>query len=289
MTTLQELSYLVFESNALERWRAFASDVLGLEAARRADGWVRMRMDDHVQRLLVRPGDREDLVAAGFSVADDRALAQLERALRARGVDTHRGTAAEVAERDVEGLIWFVDPEGLRLEAVHHPAIAPTPPRLPLHPGGFVTGDQGCGHIAISALDLPACEAFYRDVLGFVLSDYIVQDVQGMSIKVAFYHINPRHHTLGIAGVPAPHRLHHFMIQAADLDAVGHALDRVKRAGVPVALGLGKHPNDRMVSFYATTPSGFHVEVGTGGLEIRDERAWQVRTYDALSEWGHGF
>ena len=237
----------------------------------------------------VQQGDREDLFAAGFAVPDDRVLARLEADLRARGIDVQRGTAAELADRGVAGLIWFRDPEGLRIEAVVNPAITRTPPRLPLVPGGFVTGDQGCGHIAISAMDIAAREAFYRDVLGFTPSDYIEQNIHGLPIRVAFFHINPRHHTLGIAGVSAPKRLHHFMVEVVDLDTVGRALDRAKAAGTPIALGLGKHPNDQMVSFYATTPSGFAVEIGMGGLEIRDEQSWQVRTYHALSEWGHGF
>ena len=289
MSALKDLAYLIIESDQLEQWEAFGSQVLGAEVARRADGSVRMRIDQHAQRFVVQPGASEDLFAAGFTVANDRALAGLETDLRGRGIDVQRGTAAELRDRGVAGLIWFRDPEGLRIEAVVDPAISCTPPRLPLVPGGFVTGDQGCGHIAISAMDLAACEAFYRETLGFTLSDHIEQSIQGMPVRVAFFHINPRHHTLGIAGVPAPKRLHHFMVQVTDLDAVGRALDRANAAGTPIALGLGKHPNDQMVSFYATTPSGFAVEIGMGAREIRDEQSWQVRTYDALSEWGHGF
>jgi 2,3-dihydroxybiphenyl 1,2-dioxygenase len=289
MSALKELAYLIVESNHLEEWAAFGSQVLGADVARRADGSVRMRIDDHAQRVVVQPGAREDLFAAGFAVANERALASLEADLRSDGVEVQRGIAAELDDRGVAGLIWFRDPEGLRIEAVVDPAISCTPPRLPLVPGGFVTGDQGCGHIAISAMNLAACEAFYRETLSFTLSDHIEQTIQGMPVRVAFFHINPRHHTLGIAGVPAPKRLHHFMLQVTDLDAVGRALDRAKGTGTPIALGLGKHPNDQMVSFYATTPSGFAVEIGMGALEIRDEDAWQVRTYDALSEWGHGF
>jgi hypothetical protein len=41
-----------------------------------------------------------------------------------------------------------------------------------------------------------------------------------------------------------------------------------------------------MVSFYAQTPSGFHVEYGHGGVEIDDE-VWQVQTYQEASTWGH--
>lgn len=50
---------------------------------------------------------------------------------------------------------------------------------------------------------------------------------------------------------------------------------------------LGMHPNDRMFSFYAKSPSGFTVEYGTGGYLIKDEQAWESATYDSISLWGH--
>lgn len=287
MSLLRELTYLVFESNELERWEAFATDVLGMSAARR-DGSLRLRIDDHLYRFIVRPGASEDLFAAGFSVANREALRALEARLCSHGVAARHGSPSELAEREVEELLCFEDPSGLRLEAVYNPRVSDVPFTSPRMPAGFVTGDRGCGHIAVAAPDLAACEAFYREVLEFRLSDRIVQEILGVPVEVAFFHINARHHTLGLAGVPAPARLHHFMIEVPDLDAVGRALDRVHAAGVPLHMPLGKHPNDKMVSFYSTTPSRFHVEVGTGGLEIRDEDNWQVVTHDRLSEWGHG-
>ena len=48
---------------------------------------------------------------------------------------------------------------------------------------------------------------------------------------------------------------------------------------------LGRHPNDKMISFYGYTPSGFHFEFGAGALEIDD--AWETTTHDKVSEWGH--
>lgn len=44
--------------------------------------------------------------------------------------------------------------------------------------------------------------------------------------------------------------------------------------------------NDRMVSFYMETPSGFDVEYGYGGVEI-DDAIWQPTTYRSTSIWGH--
>jgi Glyoxalase/Bleomycin resistance protein/Dioxygenase superfamily len=67
---------------------------------------------------------------------------------------------------------------------------------------------------------------------------------------------------------------------------VGLAFDRALRGGVRIAQTLGRHPNDRMFSFYAKTPSGFQFECGWGG-RIVDDATWEPTTYDRISEWGH--
>jgi len=51
---------------------------------------------------------------------------------------------------------------------------------------------------------------------------------------------------------------------------------------------LGRHVNDKMLSFYMRTPSGFDVEFGCEGLEV-DDREWVARESTAVSLWGHDF
>lgn len=290
MVTVKSIAYLVFESEKLTEWRDFFTNFLGMDVTCRDDGTLAVRMDDHVYRFLIQRGSAEDLWAAGFDVGSLEELDILAEELGAKGITVYRGSEAELASRQVQGLIWFRDPEGLRLEVVCNPCIMTQPVFVSqLVPGGFITGDQGFGHIAIAAADIQACEAFYKDLLGFRISDYIVQDVQGLPIQFTFFHVNPRHHTLALAGVPGLQRLHHFMVQVHSLDEVGRALERAKLGDIPIHMAIGRHPNDRMLSFYAMTPSGTNVEFGTGGLEIRDEGAWVVKTYDAISEWGHKF
>ncbi len=63
--------------------------------------------------------------------------------------------------------------------------------------------------------------------------------------------------------------------------------DRLRAAGEAITMQLGQHPNDRMVSFYVRTPSGFSLELGCGGVRVDDEAAWQVAEYDNFSLWGH--
>jgi 3,4-dihydroxy-9,10-secoandrosta-1,3,5(10)-triene-9,17-dione 4,5-dioxygenase len=56
------------------------------------------------------------------------------------------------------------------------------------------------------------------------------------------------------------------MVEMATTDDVGRAQDRRVDHGVPVVMGLGRHTNDEMISFYCQTPDDFMVEVGWGGL-----------------------
>ena len=49
---------------------------------------------------------------------------------------------------------------------------------------------------------------------------------------------------------------------------------------------LGKHTNDRMVSFYVRSPSGFDIELGCGGIRV-DEASWTTGEITAPSFWGH--
>ena len=73
-----------------------------------------------------------------------------------------------------------------------------------------------------------------------------------------------------------------------DTDEVGYCLDRVEAAGIPIVSTLGRHTNDRMLSFYMATPTGFAMEFGTGGLQVDwDDFTPTVTSLPSL--WGHKF
>jgi 2,3-dihydroxybiphenyl 1,2-dioxygenase len=126
---------------------------------------------------------------------------------------------------------------------------------------------------------------FYTELLGFRLSDRVVADVHGYKADIAFLHCNPRHHTIALGARDAK-RVHHFMLEARSVDDVGLAFDRALAAGCRIMHTLGRHPNDRMLSFYATTPSGFQFEYGWGARLV-DDATWKPEIHDRISEWGH--
>jgi catechol 2,3-dioxygenase-like lactoylglutathione lyase family enzyme len=131
---------------------------------------------------------------------------------------------------------------------------------------------------------------FYRDVLGMRMSDWIrPQPERGVEshMNIAFLHCNPRHHTLAFWETKMPKRLHHFMLQVNVLDDVCATYYLCQQRGVPIDLSLGRHTNDKMLSFYMKSPFGFDVEFGWGAIEIDDE-TWTVQLHTNGSSWRIG-
>jgi extradiol dioxygenase len=131
--------------------------------------------------------------------------------------------------------------------------------------------------------DLAASLDFYTRVLGFRVSD----EIDMMGGRAVFFHVNPRHHSLAIIGIPGMRGLHHLMVQVASLDDVGIAHDMCVDRGIPLAMTLGRHTNDRMFSFYVRTPGGFEVEYGWGADTVDNDDEWVVTHMRSGSIWGH--
>ncbi|MCC6917774.1 MAG: VOC family protein [Alphaproteobacteria bacterium] len=280
------LGYYGFEVTDLAAWRRYATEFLGLMEVAGPAGEHRYRYDERAWRIAISEGPADDLAYAGFEVADSAGLAALLARLEAIGVSAERD-AALAKTRGVTELAVCKDPTGLQIElyygareATEHPLVSPA------GVSGFVTGEQGAGHIVLYAGDIGAARRFYMEGLGFRLSDYIDMSLgPDFTLELNFLHCNPRHHTLALAPVPAPKHLNHFMIEVARMDDVGRAYDRAPRMGISIANTLGFHPNDRMFSFYAYTPSGFEVEYGWGARTIGDD--WKVVRHSVTSTWGH--
>jgi 2,3-dihydroxybiphenyl 1,2-dioxygenase len=279
------LGYLGLKVKDPDAWGAYATGVLGLMPGETAG---RFRLDDLSWRIAVEPGDADDLSYLGFEVAGPAELEVVRARLAEGGVAAGAGDPGVLTERGVLGLVACQDPDGLRVEVFYGPTLrTETPFASPAGVAGFVTGEQGLGHVVLSTKDMAAARCFYQDLLGFRLSDIIrMQPSPQFGFDMEFFHCNPRHHTVALIPVPMPKRLHHFMVQVPTLDAVGFALERASTAGTPITASLGRHTNDQMVSFYSRTPAGFEVEFGQGAIEV-DDATWRVSRHDKPSSWGH--
>lgn len=275
---IRGLGYVGIGVRDIQAWRSYG-ELLGAMVVDDGPG-LRLRIDERPFRVLIDEG-ADEFSFAGWELADAAAVDRAVGALDAAGFATEDATPEDCDRRRVRGLVRTTDPAGRRLELFHGPVLDHEPFLSPAGVSGFTTGPLGMGHIVLGTPDLDRSLAYYTDVLGFRVSDYWRPGRQ----DVVFLRCNPRHHSLAL--VPAAESaLYHFMFEARTLDDVGYALDRHLDADAPISMGLGKHTNDHMVSFYSRSPSGFDVEFGCGGRLV-DERTWTVTEITKPSFWGH--
>ncbi len=292
---ISSLGYLRIESTDVAAWREFGLKVLGMvEGSGSTPGALYLRMDDFPARLVIIPGEHDRLAGAGWECANAAALQEVRNALEVEGVAYKEATAAELADRRVDEMITFADPSGNRLEvfcgaALEHRRV------VSQYGHRFVTEEQGLGHVVLSTRDDAEALHFYRDVLGFQLRDsmrippqVVGRPADGPPAWLRFFGCNPRHHSLAFLPMPTPSGIVHIMMEVENSDDVGLCLDRALRRKVPMSATLGRHVNDKMLSFYMKSPGGFDIEFGCEGLQV-DDAGWVARESTAVSLWGHDF
>lgn len=292
MVSVTQLGYLGLSVSKLGEWEKFATEVLGLQTAGKADdGSLLLRMDEYHHRFILSEGSADDIAFAGWEVPDQPALRELEAQVRAAGIEVQAGSADEAARRGVAELVKFADPNGVATEAYFGPLMSfENPFRSPRPISGFETGTMGLGHIVLRVDDAEQSLQFYRDVLGMRISDFIDMKMRRGrptgGLKLTFMHCNPRHHSIAFGAIPVSKRLLHFMLQVRSIDDVGATYYLAQDAGIEISGSLGRHTNDHMMSFYMRSPSGFEVEYGYGARTI-DDSVWKVQRHEAPSIWGH--
>jgi 3,4-dihydroxy-9,10-secoandrosta-1,3,5(10)-triene-9,17-dione 4,5-dioxygenase len=290
VSLFKSLGYVTIHTADIDRWRQFAFDVLGFAEGKGPDpSALYLRMDERAARIIVVPGDGDRIATVGWEVRDHAALEQVKKLLDGAGVAYKQLSQSEADDRRVEEVVAFDDPAGTHLE-VFHGAVLDHGPVITPFGARFLTGDQGLGHVVLPALDAPGLFDFYTEVLGFVSRGAfrVPLPKEFGPIRIRFLGINERHHSLAIA--PAMHQrdpgLIHMMVEVDELDTVGAALDRIASEGFQLSSTLGRHTNDKMVSFYVRAPGDWDIEFGTGGVRV-DENHYTAEEITADSYWGH--
>ncbi|MDO8397513.1 MAG: VOC family protein [Bradyrhizobium sp.] len=278
---IQALGYAGFGSTALDDWRQFGTGLVGLQAVERGNSLLAFRMDDRKQRIVIDRAMPDGGRFFGWEVKDAADLDALAARLEKAGIEVVAEPRTLADARRVGGLISFADPEGNRLEAFYGAEIDQTPFRPGRSISGFRTGPLGLGHAVLTVQNIDPMMAFYVDLLGFGLSDYIEKP-----FRAYFFHVNARHHSLAMIET-GKSGMHHLMVELFSLDDVGQAYDVALTQEDRISVTLGRHTNDFMTSFYCKSPSSFMIECGWGGREI-DTANWQpVEMFDGPSLWGH--
>jgi 2,3-dihydroxybiphenyl 1,2-dioxygenase len=280
------LGYVGVSAKDLGEWRSYGTRHLGFQVVDRASGSVAFRMDDRSQRVIVEADDGHHdpdrgVKFFGWEVADAAALDRMAAHVERAGIPVERGVRALAEERRVADLIVFSDPLGSRVEIFHGAEVASEPFKPGRNISGFRIGPLGLGHVVMSAGRIEPVVAFYRNVLGFRLSDYYDRP-----FPARFLHVNRRHHSLAFIETGRT-AVHHLNVELMSFDDVGQGLDLALAEEGRLAVSLGRHAGDCMTSFYTHTPSGFMVEYGWGGKAIDPETWVAAERTIGPSLWGH--
>lgn len=284
------LGYIVVETNKFADWRRFGRDAIGMHLDETLTDVMRFRLDDHQCRFLLQRGPAEDVTALGWQLDNHATFDEILRRVSDRGVPVVEGTDEEAALRGVERLVRIPGPNGLAQELFTRANTSGD--TLNMLSRGFVTGNSGMGHVAITSKNPYKMRGYYNTVFDARVTDYIDETISGVKLKIRFLRVNERHHSIAIASPtrlplnPIRTRIQHLNIEVADLEDMTASYQRVKSLGFEMALSVGQHTNDKELSFYAVTPSGFEWEVGWNPILI-DEKTWETTTYQGISIWGH--
>jgi catechol 2,3-dioxygenase-like lactoylglutathione lyase family enzyme len=275
---VSDLHYVGLAVPDLAAERQFFGETWGLIEVGEQDGKVYFAAEGSPHPFVIRlrqdAEKKTDLI--GFS-ADSRAdVDALFEQVKASGAKIISDPAS--AEGPAGGYAFrFFDPDGRAIEVIcdsnkrQHRALGKGE-AIPI----------GLSHIVLHTPDIGKLESFYRDALGFRLSDWIGK-------FMVFLRCNPVHHRLAI--LPGPPALNHVAFDVSSVDELMRGLARMTEKGIKLSWGPGRHTAGNNTFSYYITPNGNAVEY-TSDLEEVDEASWQPTVYEATpaitDQWGTG-
>jgi catechol 2,3-dioxygenase-like lactoylglutathione lyase family enzyme len=253
-STVSALSAVEIAVPDLDATARFYQDVWGLAVVERSAGacYLRATGPDYYVLALHRR-DAPGFVRVRLAAEDRRAADDLfERVRRAGGVPV---AAPGSIETPGGGYGFaFRDPEGREFHIASgvekHVDCAPTNDR-----------PMRLSHVVFNSLDSNAAAAFLRDALGFRLRD--------RTRRVNFMGCNADHHCIAFTDRKNS-ALSHVAYDLPNLEAVLRGCGRLKRAGLKLEWGVGRHGTGDNVFAYFVDPNNFVIEYTSEMQQIDD-------------------
>jgi catechol 2,3-dioxygenase len=224
--------------------------------------------------LIVAPGAAGNLGFAAYAVADLAVLAALVDRLTAAGIGVEP-FATPLLET---GSIGFFDPDG------HRFVFGLSNADLQVESGALPARLQ---HVVLASTDAERMLTFYRDIVGFRLSDRVIDTAGAM--RTCFLRTDHEHHSLAIFQADE-NRLDHHCYESADWNSIRDWGDHFASMRLPVEWGPGRHGPGNNLFVFVHDPEGNWIEISAELEVVQPDRpigAWphEERT---LNSWGRG-
>ncbi|MBA2933485.1 VOC family protein [Sphingomonas sp. CGMCC 1.13654] len=266
---LFELGLLVSD---MDRSRAFYEAALGYRFQPHGHGAIGVARD---RRLYLGVSDtgQKGFSHAAFAVADademDRLRARLDGAAVVHDEIDHPGFGGHA--------VGFADPDGNRLifgvPSVHTVVADTTALTARLQ------------HVVFASRDIAAMLAFYRDVVGFGLSDCVEND--DGELTTFFVHCSHEHHSLAVFRA-SECRLDHHCFEAGDWGLIRDWADHFAALHIPLQWGPGRHGPGNNLFLFIHDPDGHWLEISAELETLTPDRKVGVWPHAerTLNSWG---
>lgn len=278
MSRITDIRHVGYGVPDIDAERAFYRDSWGLKEVAEQDGMIFFASEGDSERFVARlrkaPEKRVDVIALATTNRVD------VDALHARIVAA--GCQVIFAPRPLTGFgggygFRFFSPDGLPIE------ISSDVERGSARALDRFEGiPKKISHIVMHSPDHQAAVQFFTDVLGFKVSDWLGD-------FMCFLRCDEWHHR--IAFLPGPACLNHVAYDVPSVDDLMRGIARLKKQGIDVRWGPGRHTAGNNTFGYFVTPAGFAVEY-TSDLERIDEATWEAQVHkpspQTVDQWGFG-
>jgi 2,3-dihydroxy-p-cumate/2,3-dihydroxybenzoate 3,4-dioxygenase len=275
----RRLGYVALNVTDIARSAAFYDEVVGLKRAETGPwGEVYFRCGSTHHDLVLYPAAEPGLKRVGWQLTPG-SLGIAAEHLKTLGIKTKPVPPAEAKALGIGEAYRFTEPHtGGTFEFYAEIADAGAD-FVPSH-----TKIARLGHVVFSLTDRAAAEKFFVEQLNFRVSDRITDTVTFMRCFP-----NRFHHSLGLSQSASPH-LHHVNLMVSEVDDIGKALNRLKKAEAPIVYGPGRHPPSESMFLYFLDPDGMTVEYSFGMEEFGEHDARAPRDLprkpESFDYWG---
>lgn len=246
MIDVKQIGHAAFQTPDLGRAVAYFTEYLGLTEVQRAAKTAYLSCPSDFHSVVLTEGSAAACTKLALLLAPDSDLDAFAAQTKAKGVAVRSKTDAAP---DTPKSVCITDPSGLELELLPARSISGKRPDR----SGVVP--RKLGHTAFFTPDIEKTVAFYRDVLGFRVSDWIGD-------FFVFMRCNPDHHTVNFLKGPKL-GLHHIAFELNDWNHVKTACDLLFRHKIELVWGPGRHGPGHNIFTYHLNPDGFTIEMFT--------------------------
>jgi 2,3-dihydroxy-p-cumate/2,3-dihydroxybenzoate 3,4-dioxygenase len=275
----RRLGYVALNVTDLARTEVFYNELVGLKTSEKTEKFVALRCSrDHHSVLLYQDTD-PGLKRIAFELESAADLKVARQYIAGLGLEITDISAEEVKELRITGGFRFRVPGcDLCLEFFVQMMQMAQPYRH------SVAKIERLGHVVLNVAKFDVVLGFLTEKIGFRISDF----VPGFAAFLRCYP-NPLHHSMAILAGDNDHLNHvNFMVQ--DIDDIGAAMNRMKKAGVEIVFGPGRHQPSESIFLYFLDPDGMTVEYSFGMEQFPEVSAREARLLEpvpgTLDAWG---